>query len=397
MSGSLLPFGLILAATACGLLVPLFLHRRAAVVTRADSASAVLEDRLTQLSRDREAGLIGAAEAAAAEAETARALIATRREADAERGYGTGGPAGMIGAAAVAFAIGIAVYWSNGSWTLPDRPIAEAESAGTAGAPSMLTEHEGTAMAEAIASLQARLDKDPGNADNLHLLARSYTAVGDYGGAAAAYAQLIKLLPLRIELRGDYGEAIVRAEQGFVGPRAAEAFEVILAHAPDDPRALYYLALRNAQNGDAQKAAEGWARILKTAPADASYRPAVSQILEAIVEDAGLDRAALGLASNGDAPTDLPSAPGPTPEQTAAAAALPAGEQMAMIRGMIDRLEARLAEEPGDIDGWLRLARSRAVLGEIDNAAVALERALRANPGDPRLLAAFEEIGNSAR
>ena len=63
-----------------------------------------------------------------------------------------------------------------------------------------------------------------------------------------------------------------------------------------------------------------------------------------------------------------------------------------MIRGMVERLEARLDEEPGDIDGWLRLARSLSVLGDGDDAVAALERALEANPGNPQLDAALAEL-----
>jgi cytochrome c-type biogenesis protein CcmH len=50
-------------------------------------------------------------------------------------------------------------------------------------------------------------------------------------------------------------------------------------------------------------------------------------------------------------------------------------ERQAMIRGMVDGLAQRLEDEPEDIDGWLRLARAYAVLGERAEAIDALERA----------------------
>jgi cytochrome c-type biogenesis protein CcmH len=46
-----------------------------------------------------------------------------------------------------------------------------------------------------------------------------------------------------------------------------------------------------------------------------------------------------------------------------------------MIRGMVDGLAARLAEDGNDLEGWLRLARSRQVLGEMDKARAALDQA----------------------
>jgi cytochrome c-type biogenesis protein CcmH len=40
-----------------------------------------------------------------------------------------------------------------------------------------------------------------------------------------------------------------------------------------------------------------------------------------------------------------------------------------MIRTMVNRLAARLQQQPDDIDGWRRLARAYTVLGERDKAA----------------------------
>ena len=45
------------------------------------------------------------------------------------------------------------------------------------------------------------------------------------------------------------------------------------------------------------------------------------------------------------------------------------------IRGMVDGLAARLADTPGDRDGWLRLANARRVLGDLDKAADAYAKA----------------------
>ena len=64
-------------------------------------------------------------------------------------------------------------------------------------------------------------------------------------------------------------------------------------------------------------------------------------------------------------PKREPSArpPGPTSADVAAAANMRAGDQTAMINGMVTRLAARLKEEPDDVEGWLRLIRSYVVLG----------------------------------
>lgn len=400
---TLLTFTILLLLTAVGLLLPMLLWRSSRTLSRAASVSAVLRDKLAQVARDRDAGLIGADEAIGAEAEISRALIAASRETEAE---GTGGPprnGGWVGLALIATLVlggSIGLYQINGSFDLPDQPLAARDIGPGGGIPTLLSEHDGSVVNEAILSLRARLKNDPGNADHWLLLARSYAAVGADAEAAAAYARLIDLRPTAIELRGDYAEALIRADDGFVGPKAVASFETMLADVPDDPRALYYLALHDVQDGDALKAVQGWIRILRTAPADAPYRPAIRKILETVIADADLDRAALDIPAE-QAPPMQPGVqpevqsgmqPGLSAEDVAAAAALPEDQQLEMIRGMVVRLETRLTEEPGNIEGWLRLARSRAVLGEPEQAVAALERALTENPGDPGLQAALIDM-----
>ena len=67
------------------------------------------------------------------------------------------------------------------------------------------------------------------------------------------------------------------------------------------------------------------------------------------------------------------------------------GDRTAMIRGMVEGLDKRLAEDGSDLDGWLRLIRARMVLGEKDKAADALNRAGAAFKDDARATQALDE------
>ena len=49
-------------------------------------------------------------------------------------------------------------------------------------------------------------------------------------------------------------------------------------------------------------------------------------------------------------------------------------DRAAMIRSMVQRLAARLADNPDDLAGWRRLARAYAVLGEADKERAVRER-----------------------
>jgi len=68
-----------------------------------------------------------------------------------------------------------------------------------------------------------------------------------------------------------------------------------------------------------------------------------------------------------------------------------------MIRGMVDKLAARLEKSPNDENGWLRLMSSRMTLGEKDAAKAALTKALAAFANDAdattRLTSTARELG----
>jgi cytochrome c-type biogenesis protein CcmI len=164
----LLPFGILLLATAAGLLLPALFARSSPSASRAERASAVLRDKLAQVARDREVGLIGPDEAVGAEAEISRALIASTREVEAESAGsppGRGGWAGIALIAILALGGSVELYRFMGSYDLPDQPLAARDTGAGEAAPTLLSEHDGGQMNDAITALRARLEQEPGNAE----------------------------------------------------------------------------------------------------------------------------------------------------------------------------------------------------------------------------------------
>jgi cytochrome c-type biogenesis protein CcmH len=53
-------------------------------------------------------------------------------------------------------------------------------------------------------------------------------------------------------------------------------------------------------------------------------------------------------------------------------------EQAAMVRGMVERLAARLKQDGSDVEGWLRLVRAYTVMGDRERALSAVSDARRA-------------------
>ena len=62
-----------------------------------------------------------------------------------------------------------------------------------------------------------------------------------------------------------------------------------------------------------------------------------------------------------------------------------------MIRGMVEKLQARMDADGSDVQGWLRLAQSRSVLGETDRARATFQKALALHPDEPALLKGYAE------
>ena len=135
---------------------------------------------------------------------------------------------------------------------------------------------------------------------------------------------------------------------------------------------------------------------MKDAPAGAVYEGDVRRTISQVAQKNGIDVAGR-MPPPAAGSTATAAIPGPTPEQLAAASSIPPGEQDDMVKGMVDRLANRLKTNPKDADGWIRLMRSRMVLGDATAAETALASGLaafrRAPAPQNRLRQAAQELG----
>ena len=77
---------------------------------------------------------------------------------------------------------------------------------------------------------------------------------------------------------------------------------------------------------------------------------------------------------------------GPSVEKITKSEAMPAHENDAVIRSLVDGLADRLESSPRDVEGWTLLMRSRVVLGEREAAATAFREAIEVFKGDSTAL-----------
>jgi cytochrome c-type biogenesis protein CcmH len=277
------------------------------------------------------------------------------------------------GAAAIAVAaIGVAV-WRGQEGAAPPPANSQVAAAPVGDVGSM------------IGQLEAKMRDAPRDPDGWRMLGWAYFETGRYADSANAYGKAAALAPDKAEYWSALGEATVLAEKGGVGPKAQAAFAKALAVDPKDPRARYFMAVRKDMDGDHKGAVDDWIALLKDAPAGAPWAPDVYQLVQKVAKDQKIDVAGRlpappAPAAGSPADTATAAIPGPTREQMQAASSLPPSQQDAMVKGMVDGLAAKLAANPSDVDGWIRLIRARKVLNDAAGAQAALAAATKANP-----------------
>lgn len=330
-----------------------------------EHALAVYKDQLDEIDRDQGRGLIDEEQARAARIEIQRRILHTARETEGRVGALRSRP---VAAAVVCLAVGVGslgVYTVIGEPGLPGQPLSERDQG------ALREERERLAVQLANLEEQVAAGTAPQAAEFWFALGRLRLELVGPTDAARAFREGLARNADSVLLMAALGETLVQLAEGTVTPAAKELFTTVTRSDPNQPQALYFLGMGAAQAGDDTTALDHWGRLLATGPSDASWRDAVVTQYREIADRAGLDADAL-----------LAERPGAGPEGAAMAADLEEAEREAMIRSMVDGLAARLEADPSDVDGWMRLGRSRLVLGETEGAVEAYARARTLAPGN---------------
>lgn len=369
--------GLLTALAVLALLRPLLKPRPATPVERTPYDIAVYRDQLAEIERDLARGVITAEAAAAARLEIERRILAAAEPAGAAGAAGTTQAPRWVAPAIAGLlpVIALAVYMALGAPGLPGQPAAERQIASDD-------------MGALVEQLARRMAANPGDVRGWLLLGRSYASLGRYEDSAKAFAAAIAQGATGAEVQADYGEALTAAAGGQVTVAAQTAFNAALAEDPGNARARFYLAFAKAQSGKAEEALADWVKLEAEAPPDAPWRPIVTAEIERTAAALGLDPAGL---PGRRAPVAEGGVPSPDAADMAAAAGMTPEERDAFIRSMVERLASKLRQTPEDLDGWLRLARSYAVLGESSKARDAWARAAALAPERADVLLGYAE------
>lgn len=323
---------LLTTATVGALLVPL-LRTTARRTERLDSALAIYRDQLAEIERTRADGTVSEADAAAARIEVERRILNAANASDAAVPRDSSALHRFLPPALALLIplLALGVYLNVGRPGLPAAPFASRP------ADQHPNPNEPITAERMLAEARARLAENPDDPEAL----------------------------------AELGEALVLEADGTVTPAAVEALTRALAQRPDNPRAAYYLGLHEAQSGDSKAAVARWQALEAKSPPDAPWLSMLRAEIARVARAAGM--------------------PVPTRDQVEAMQSLDPAQRQEAIRGMVEGLDARLKENPGDRAGWLRLANARRVLGENDKAAEAYAKADALTPLDTQTLTDWAE------
>jgi cytochrome c-type biogenesis protein CcmH len=350
--------------TAAAILAVLWPLGRKAAAGRGGNDLAVYQDQLEEIGRDRSAGLIGPAEAEAARVEVSRRLLAAAdvEATAAQPAVNAAQPLWRRRAAAIVALIVLALlplgfYLALGSPNIQGQPaFARVKAA------------PGDQSIDAlVGQVEAHLAKSPNDGNGWEVVAPVYLRLGRFDDAVTARRKALTLNGETATRDADLGEALVAAANGVVTDEAKHVFATAVTRDPHEAKARYFLGLADEQDGNRTGAAARWRAMLEEAPAGAPW--------------VGFVRTALGRVTG----EPVPEASGPSDADIAATANMSDEQRVEMIRGMVGRLSDRLHAQGGDVEGWLRLVRAYAVLGDRDkakDAAADARHALAEHPDD---------------
>ncbi len=393
-----------LAVIAAGLLVlPLL---RSGTETDADPRNdiAIYKDQLAEVDRDLARGVLDQAEAERTRTEIARRLLAADKAGSdtASVAPKTMGRIVMIGAAVATVVGALALYNRVGAPGYPDMPraarLAEAKEAYD-NRPSQAEAEAAQPALEQVTlpeDLQATVDRvrqtaeaNPENLIAQRDLVRLETALGNVNLAAHAQVKVVALLgddaeqeDLEVLL-----ELLVAAAGGDVTPEAERVLKAILDKNPESISGLYWAGVMFNTYGRPDRAFPYWRKLLEVAPEDADWFDQVAQATIELSWFAGVDDYM---------PPERAGLRGPSAADIAAAGDMSAGDQQAMISGMVANLMDRLATEGGTPQEWAQLIRALGVMGDTDRAAAIWGEAEQTFASDANAMSIIREAAVGA-
>jgi cytochrome c-type biogenesis protein CcmH len=352
--------GAMTLAAALVLAWPLFDVRR--FKNDSSFALAVYRDQLGEINHDAARGILDETQARAAQIEIERRILALD-DAPKFQPAKAPTPVLIVALAVVLPLAAFGLYLELGSPGLPGEPARTAEA---------------TPLTPQLQAMEAAVATAPTDPAAWRTLGEALMEAGQPADAANAFGRAAALGDKDPKLQSRLGAALVLAGGERVDDKAKAAFAAALAGDPTDPIARFFLGLAKEQAGDGAGALADWLALENDVPAGLPWKTDLTANIDRVARQLGKDPATLP----GRLPQSAEATAGGMPSQSEidAAAQMTEGDRQAFIEGMVAKLADRLLQNPGDIDGWLRLGRAYGVLGKTDLARAAFAKAAALAP-----------------
>ena len=249
--------GLLTALALAVLCWPLLRRRENTSASRRAINAAIFRDQMTDLERDLAAGTLSRTDYATARDELERRVL----EDVADDGTTTAGTARRLPRTAIGLGLSlptaaVALYMVLGN------PAALDPAAQRGGMPSQAE------VEQMVATLAAKLEKNPENQQGWAMLGRSYKVMGRLEEAGKAFDKAGAIMESEPELMLEVAELSAELNQGKIEGRGAVLLKKVLQTQPDNPQALVLAGTDAYFRQDYPAALRHWERVLAQVPPD---------------------------------------------------------------------------------------------------------------------------------
>jgi cytochrome c-type biogenesis protein CcmH len=345
-------FAIMTAVAAMAILRPFWRTPRPAADNPRDIE--VYRQQLQEIEEEAARGVLGKAETDVARIEISRRIIAAAENGAQAANLVPRSAVVPYALAGLLPAVALSLYVIYGSPNYPGQ--------GFSGPPSA----DAQSVDALLARVEERLQLNPDDGAGWSVIAPVYMRIERFADAAEAYANASRLLGETAERAANLGEALTLANDGTVSEQSRTALQKSVSLDPNQPKALFWLAVADEQAG-------------KKSEAIAAYRSLLGRDLPDAVKGVINQRIAL-LEGR---PTSDVAQPGT------------GGVDAAQINRMVSGLAERLKQDGSDLNGWLMLVRAYTVLGRKDDAMTALQQARGRFTGNDEALGQIDALAKS--
>ena len=278
--------GLLLLVALSFLLIPVLRGRRAQrEEDRTALNVALYQERVAELQKQQEEGVLSPAQMDSGRAEAARELLADTEGVEPAKVSRLGKPLPLLAAILVPV-LGLGLYMHFGAADKVEltREFAQAPQS----------------MQDMTQRLERAVAAQPDSAEGLYFLGRTYMAQDRPADAAKIFARAVALAGRQPELLGQWAQAQYFADNKQWSPQLQALTDEALKTDPNEVTSLGLLGIAAFEGERYQDAIDYWNRLLAQLPADDNSRAALQ---------GGIARAGEKLAASGGKVAQAPAAP----------------------------------------------------------------------------------------